>query len=142
MIPSFPRIVPPRASPWRNPRKRRDQMLPSGNLDESKSLRRSSNTDKNVVSLRSRGIYKIFMSRPPIGLSVARYSVGRNPIQLSDQIPFHGPSSFCVENIALPRITKLSTFLRIHTSFTCILHNSLLLPLYLNWHPFERRQDS
>ena len=38
-----------------------------------------------------------------IYLSVAvavAVDVGRNPIQLSDQIPFHGPSSFCEEYIA------------------------------------------
>ena len=34
--------------------------------------------------------------------------VGRNPSKLSDQIPFHGPSSFCQGNIALLRITKLA----------------------------------
>ena len=32
LIPSFPWIVPPRPPPWRNPRKGRDQILPSGNL--------------------------------------------------------------------------------------------------------------
>ena len=38
---------------------------------------------------------------PSIYLSVAvAVDVGRNPIQLSDQIPFHGPSSFCEEYIA------------------------------------------
>ena len=31
LIPSFPWIAPPRPSPWRNPRKDRDQILPSGN---------------------------------------------------------------------------------------------------------------
>ena len=31
-IPSFPWIAPPRPPPWRNPRKGRDQILPSGNL--------------------------------------------------------------------------------------------------------------
>ena len=33
LIPSFPWIAPPRPPPWRNPRKGRDQTLPSGNLD-------------------------------------------------------------------------------------------------------------
>ena len=33
VIPSFPWIAPPRPPPWRNPRKGRDQILPSGNLD-------------------------------------------------------------------------------------------------------------
>ena len=32
LIPSFPWIAPQRPPPWRNPRKRRDQILPSGNL--------------------------------------------------------------------------------------------------------------
>ena len=32
LIPSFPWIAPPRPLPWRNPRKGRDQILPSGNL--------------------------------------------------------------------------------------------------------------
>ena len=34
LIPSFPwiAVAPPRPPPWRNPRKRRDQILPSGNL--------------------------------------------------------------------------------------------------------------
>ena len=32
LIPSFPWIAPPRPPPWRNPRKGRDQILPSGNL--------------------------------------------------------------------------------------------------------------
>ena len=32
MIPSFPWITPSRPPPWRNPRKGRDQILPSGNL--------------------------------------------------------------------------------------------------------------
>ena len=31
-FPSFPWIAPPRHPPWRNPRKGRDQILPSGNL--------------------------------------------------------------------------------------------------------------
>ena len=33
LIPSFPWIAPPHPPPWRNPRKGRDQILPSGNLD-------------------------------------------------------------------------------------------------------------
>ena len=34
LIPSFPWIAaPPRPPPWRNPRKERDKILPSGNLD-------------------------------------------------------------------------------------------------------------
>ena len=32
LIPSLPRIAPPRPPPWRNPRKGRNQILPSGNL--------------------------------------------------------------------------------------------------------------
>ena len=32
LIPSFPGIAPPRPPPWHNPRKGRDQILPSGNL--------------------------------------------------------------------------------------------------------------
>ena len=32
LIPSFPWIAPPRPPPWGNPRKGRDQILPSGNL--------------------------------------------------------------------------------------------------------------
>ena len=32
LIPSFPWIAPPRPPMWRNPRKGRDQILPSGNL--------------------------------------------------------------------------------------------------------------
>ena len=32
LIPSFPWIAPPHPPPWRNPRKGRDQILPSGNL--------------------------------------------------------------------------------------------------------------
>ena len=32
LIPSFPWIAPPRPPPWPNPRKGRDQILPSGNL--------------------------------------------------------------------------------------------------------------
>ena len=32
LIPSCPWIAPPRPPPWRNPRKGRDQILPSGNL--------------------------------------------------------------------------------------------------------------
>ena len=35
LIPSFPWIAPPRPPPWRNPRKGRDQILPSGNLGAS-----------------------------------------------------------------------------------------------------------
>ena len=35
LIPSFPWIAPPRPPPWRNPRKGRDQILPSGNHGES-----------------------------------------------------------------------------------------------------------
>ena len=31
LIPSFPRIAPPHTPPWRNPRKGRDPILPSGN---------------------------------------------------------------------------------------------------------------
>ena len=32
LIPNFPLIVPPHPQPWSNPRKGRDQILPSGNL--------------------------------------------------------------------------------------------------------------
>ena len=32
LIPSFPWIAPPHPPPWHNPRKGRDQILPSGNL--------------------------------------------------------------------------------------------------------------
>ena len=32
LIPSFPWIASPRPPPWRNPRKGRDQILPSGNI--------------------------------------------------------------------------------------------------------------
>ena len=39
LIPSFPWIAPPRPPPWRNPRKGRDQISPSGNL-EGRGLRR------------------------------------------------------------------------------------------------------
>ena len=35
LIPSFPWIAPPRPPPWRNPRKGRDQILPSGNHGNS-----------------------------------------------------------------------------------------------------------
>ena len=35
LIPSFPWIAPPWPPPWRNPRKGRDQILPSGNLGVS-----------------------------------------------------------------------------------------------------------
>ena len=35
LIPSFPWIAPPRPPPWRNARKGRDQILPSGNLAHS-----------------------------------------------------------------------------------------------------------
>ena len=38
LIPSFPWIAPPRPPPWRNPRKGRDQILPSGNHVLSLSL--------------------------------------------------------------------------------------------------------
>ena len=34
LIPSFPWIAPPHPPPWRNPRKGRDQILPSGNLEK------------------------------------------------------------------------------------------------------------
>ena len=34
LIPSFPWIVQPRPPRWRNPKKERDQILPSGNLAE------------------------------------------------------------------------------------------------------------
>ena len=37
LIPSFPWIAPPHPPPWHNPRKGRDQILPSGNLDNSSS---------------------------------------------------------------------------------------------------------
>ena len=32
LFPSFPSILPPRPPPWHNPRKGRDQILPSGNI--------------------------------------------------------------------------------------------------------------
>ena len=43
LIPSHPWIAPPRPPPWRNPRKVRDQILPSGNLDtlDAAALRKS-----------------------------------------------------------------------------------------------------
>ena len=47
LIPSFPWIAPPRPPPWRNPRKGRDQILPSGNLaciDMAMALRSSASS--------------------------------------------------------------------------------------------------
>ena len=38
LIPSFPWIAPPRPPPWHNPRKGRDQILPSGNHNPYPSL--------------------------------------------------------------------------------------------------------
>ena len=38
LIPSFPWIAPPRLPPWRNPRKGRDQILPSGNPGSTPTL--------------------------------------------------------------------------------------------------------
>ena len=40
LIPSFPWIAPPRPPPWRNPRKGRDPILPSGNHDQERHGRR------------------------------------------------------------------------------------------------------
>ena len=40
LIPSFPWIAPTRPPPWRNPRKGRDQILPSGNLVQGLPRRR------------------------------------------------------------------------------------------------------
>ena len=40
LIPSFPWIAPPRPPPWHNPRKGRDQILPSGNLARRRGTRR------------------------------------------------------------------------------------------------------
>ena len=37
-IPSFPWIAPPRPPPWRNPRKGRDQILPSGSLSDAMAM--------------------------------------------------------------------------------------------------------
>ena len=41
LIPSFPWIAPPRPPPWRNPRKGRDQILPSGNLVQEQRRRQA-----------------------------------------------------------------------------------------------------
>ncbi len=41
LIPSFPWIAPPRPPPWRNPRKGRDQILPSGNPESDRKVKRS-----------------------------------------------------------------------------------------------------
>ena len=39
LIPSFPWIAPPPPPPWRNPRKGRDQILPSGNFGRRRRRR-------------------------------------------------------------------------------------------------------
>ena len=53
LIPSFPWIAPPRPPPWHNPRKGRDQILPSGNpaLSLSLSLRFCFHTPQFLASL-------------------------------------------------------------------------------------------
>ena len=38
LIPSFPWIAPPCPPPWRNPRKGRDQILPSGSLSDAMAM--------------------------------------------------------------------------------------------------------
>ena len=43
LIPSFPWIAPPRPPPWRNPRKGRDQILPSCNLGRTDGSTASGN---------------------------------------------------------------------------------------------------
>ena len=59
MIPSFPWIAPPHPPPWRNPRKGRDQILPSGNhevkaKDEKQRLRVVTLRDPKEASKRGR----------------------------------------------------------------------------------------
>ena len=54
LIPSFPWIAPPRPPPWRNPRKGRDQILPSGNLGYNQCLARSSSPRRHFEKLMIR----------------------------------------------------------------------------------------
>ena len=49
---SFPWIAPPHTPPWRNPRKGRDQILPSGNLGSRRSSGGSLGEDGGVGSGR------------------------------------------------------------------------------------------
>ena len=50
LIPSLPWIAPPCPPPWRNPRKGRDQILPSGNLaNRGRSDAAAADPDSDVV---------------------------------------------------------------------------------------------
>ena len=62
LIPSFPWIAPPRPPPWCNPRKGRDQILPSGNLVLALSVFRLL-TERTAVTnwLRRRQFRPYFM---------------------------------------------------------------------------------
>ena len=52
LIPSFPWIAPPRPPPWRNPRKGRDQILPSGNHD---SCNKKNGTQDLIAEVQNNG---------------------------------------------------------------------------------------
>ena len=52
LIPSFPWIVPPRPPPWHNPRKGRDQILPSGNLANSYAIKKKDELERVAKSNR------------------------------------------------------------------------------------------
>ena len=54
--------MPPRPIPWPNPRKGRDQILPSGNLDEAITSLTSNNPadDEGLVRVRRASIDDVF----------------------------------------------------------------------------------
>ena len=56
LIPSFPWIAPPRPPPWRNPRKGRDQILPSGNLGLTANVIIPDLSTKSAVSTPEMGL--------------------------------------------------------------------------------------
>ena len=70
LIPSFPWIAPPHPPPWRNPRKGRDQILPSGNLAlRSSFLARLKMVMRGFVSTSSFSIAVRRALHPDLGWS-------------------------------------------------------------------------
>ena len=77
LIPSFPWIAPPRPPPWRNPKKGRDQILPSGNIGDNPNLETGLVAVPLEVHVRlARRVGSVVAELVGVGAVVVRLEVG------------------------------------------------------------------
>ena len=90
LIPPFPWIAPPRPPPWRNPRKGRDQILPSGNSDPRGICSLSPSSTNGLLAFPAPDTGKVqgrnSIRRLKFGLSLPNPYTYRGERQVSDWV--------------------------------------------------------